>query len=68
MFDQHELAQLVGGEETHIDLDDLRANTVVTGFPDDRTMRYFWRVVKRFNHEERRALVKFVTSCARPPL
>jgi ubiquitin-protein ligase E3 C len=68
MFNQQELSQLVGGEETQIDLDDLREHTSVTGFPDSRTIRYFWRVVKQFNQEERRALIKFVTSCARPPL
>lgn len=68
MFDQQELRQLIGGEETLIDLDDLRAHVHVTGFPNDVTMKLFWRVVKRFTQEERRALLRFVTSCSRPPL
>lgn len=68
MFDQRELRQLIGGEETIIDMDDLKAHCEVTGFPNDETMRMFWRVVKSFNQEERRALLRFVTSCSRPPL
>lgn len=68
MFDQRELRQLIGGEETIIDMDDLKAHCEVTGFPNDETMRMFWRVVKAFNQEERRALLRFVTSCSRPPL
>ena len=68
MFDQRELRQLIGGEETMIDIDDLKANCEVSGFPDDNTMRMFWRVVKEFDQEERKALLRFVTSCSRPPL
>ena len=68
MFDQRELRQLIGGEETLIDLDDLRANCETSGFRTDDTMRMFWKVVKGFNQEERRALLRFVTSCSRPPL
>lgn len=68
MFDQAELAQLIGGENTSIDMDDLREHSVVTGYPNDKTIKAFWAVVKAFKPEEKRALVKFVTSCARPPL
>jgi ubiquitin-protein ligase E3 C len=68
MFDQSELQQLIGGEETPIDIDDLRAHTVVHGFPVDDTLRMFWKVVKDFNQGEKKALLRFVTSCSRPPL
>ncbi|WWC86828.1 uncharacterized protein L201_001707 [Kwoniella dendrophila CBS 6074] len=68
MFDQQELQQLIGGEETLIDIDDLRAHCSVSGFPNDTTPRLFWKVVKSFTHEQRRALLRFVTSCSRPPL
>lgn len=54
-----------------IDIDDLRQNTVYGGWDGDEaneTVRTFWRVVESFDREERSALVKFVTSCARPPL
>ncbi|ORX33914.1 hypothetical protein BD324DRAFT_665268 [Kockovaella imperatae] len=68
MFDQKELQQVIGGEETPIDIDDLRANTEVSGFANDDTIQVFWKVVKGFNQQERRALLRFVTSCSRPPL
>ena len=84
MFNQQELRQLIGGEETIIDLDDLRAHSVVSGFANDDTVKLFWKVsrgllewscrlkpdqvVKSFDHEQRRALLRFVTSCSRPPL
>ncbi|EIW71232.1 hypothetical protein M231_06447 [Tremella mesenterica] len=68
MFDQHELQQLIGGEETPIDIDDLRENSNITGFIHNETVPLFWKVVRQFNEEERRALLKFVTSCERPPL
>ena len=68
MFDQHELRQVIGGEETPIDVDDLRAHTSITGFAHDDTVKLFWRVVKKFTQLEKRALLKFVTSCERPPL
>ena len=68
MFDQAELSQLIGGENASIDMDDLRQHTHVSGYPNDKTIKAFWKVVKEFSHEEKKALVKFVTSCARPPL
>lgn len=68
MFDQAELSQLIGGENASIDMDDLRQHTVVSGYMNDKTIQAFWKVVKAFSHEEKKALIKFVTSCARPPL
>lgn len=68
MFDQQELAQLLGGEEVPIDIADLRKHTTVSGFDDGNTPSLFWRVVAGFDQEQRRALVRFVTSCSRPPL
>jgi ubiquitin-protein ligase E3 C len=43
MFDTRELQQLIGGEETLIDIDDLKRHSSITGFPD-ATMRLFWKV------------------------
>lgn len=68
MFDQQELAQLLGGEESPIDIGDLRQHTTVTGFNDGATVQMFWRVVLGFSQAQRRALIRFVTSCSRPPL
>jgi ubiquitin-protein ligase E3 C len=50
---------------------DLKANTVYGGWDGDEaneTIRAFWRVVEGFDKDDRSKLVKFVTSCARPPL
>ena len=44
MFDQQELQMIVGGTESDIDIDDLRANCNVTGFTNDSTIHLFWKV------------------------
>jgi ubiquitin-protein ligase E3 C len=55
---------------TPIDLHDLRKNTIYSGAYDDNedTITSFWNVVNSFNQEQRRGLLRFVTSCSRPPL
>ncbi|KAI0669125.1 HECT-domain-containing protein [Trametes maxima] len=70
MFNQQELQILLGGVDTPIDLDDLRAHTQYGGLYNDHedTIEIFWSVVKTFNQDERRKLLRFVTSCSRPPL
>ncbi|SCZ97871.1 BZ3500_MvSof-1268-A1-R1_Chr3-3g06425 [Microbotryum saponariae] len=71
MFNQDELRILVGGIDQPIDIEDLKANTVYGGFAGEEaneSIRAFWRVVESFDKEQRSKLVKFVTSCARPPL
>ncbi|EIW51561.1 HECT-domain-containing protein [Trametes versicolor FP-101664 SS1] len=70
MFNQQELQILLGGVNAPIDLDDLRSHTQYGGLYDDHehTIEIFWSVVKTFNQDERRKLLRFVTSCSRPPL
>ena len=70
MFNQQELQVLVGGAEEPIDVDDLKRNVVYGGLYDEdhETIRMFWRVVKSMDENSRRLLLRFVTSCARPPL
>ncbi|BGP20322.1 hypothetical protein JCM10213_002049 [Rhodosporidiobolus nylandii] len=71
MFNQSELAVLVGGTDEAIDIDDLKRNTVYSGWSADEntpTIQAFWDVVASFSKEERAQLVRFVTSCERPPL
>ncbi|KAF8758370.1 HECT protein [Rhizoctonia solani] len=70
MFDQRELQMLIGGTPDAIDIDDLRANCVYGGLYDEshEVIETFWKVVNTMNQEERRALLRFVTSCSRPPL
>lgn len=70
MFNQQELQILIGGVDKPVDLEDLRRNTNYGGAyeDDDPVIRAFWSVVEGFSHEQRRALLRFATSCSRPPL
>ncbi|KAF9549865.1 hypothetical protein EC957_002436 [Mortierella hygrophila] len=69
MFNQQELQVMMGGAQTGISLKDLAQNVVYSNFErTDPTIEYFWSVVEEMSEEDRRLLVKFVTSCARPPL
>jgi ubiquitin-protein ligase E3 C len=70
MFNQQELQILLGGVNSPVNLEDLRANTNYGGVYDDKedTIQAFWEVVEGFDQEQRRALLRFVTSCGRPPL
>ncbi|KAJ6620089.1 HECT-domain-containing protein [Mycena sp. CBHHK59/15] len=70
MFNQQELQILIGGTDSPVDLDDLQGNTQYGGVFDSNhaTIIAFWRVVNSFDQEQRRALLRFVTSCSRPPL
>ncbi|KAI1321825.1 hypothetical protein EDD11_000101 [Mortierella claussenii] len=69
MFNQQELQVMLGGAQTPISLTDLAQNVVYSNFErTDPTIEYFWEVVQEMSEEDRRLLIKFVTSCARPPL
>ncbi|KAF8937444.1 hypothetical protein BGZ58_002708 [Dissophora ornata] len=69
MFNQQELQIMLGGTQTAISLTDLQKNAVLSNFEEtDPTIEYFWSVVQEMNEEDRRLLIKFITSCARPPL
>nr|CAG8539342.1 680_t:CDS:10 [Entrophospora candida]CAG8546331.1 11073_t:CDS:10 [Entrophospora candida] len=69
MFNQQELQILVGGAYIPIDIEDLRQNTVYADYKeDDPVMINFWQVVSDFSEEQKQKLIKFVTSCSRPPL
>ena len=76
MFNQSELQTLVGGDiNTPIDVEDLRRNTIYGGIyqlGDDgiehESIQLFWEVMHSLGDEERRKVLKFVTSVARAPL
>lgn len=76
MFNQSELQTLVGGDMgTPIDVEDLRNNTMYGGvyqIGDDgkehETIRLFWRVMRELDDEQRRKVLRFVTSVSRAPL
>ncbi|CAH3047243.1 unnamed protein product [Porites evermanni] len=70
MFDHKELQVLISGALIPVDLEDLRRNTNYSGgFTGDHPcVHSFWRVVDQFTDTQKRQLLKFVTSCSRPPL
>lgn len=70
MFSYRELQTLISGAEHEIDVDDLMRNTKYgNGYAEDHpTIQTFWKVVRDMDEETKRALLKFVTSCSRPPL
>jgi len=75
MFNQSELQTLIGGESSQIDIDDLRRNTLYGGvyeIGDDGlehpTIQMFWYVMKELKDEDRRKVLKYVTSTPRAPL
>ena len=75
MFNQSELQRLVGGDSREIDISDLRANTIYSGLyviGDDEaehpTIKLFWDVLRKMDDEDRRKVLKFVTSTPRAPL
>lgn len=75
MFNQSELQRLVGGDSREIDISDLRANTIYSGLyvlGDDEqehpTIQLFWTVLRQMDDQDRRKVLKFVTSTPRAPL
>ena len=70
-FNPVEVQVLISGERNgDFDVADLRAHTVYSGgYSDsDSVVRKFWKVVGAMAPRERSLLLKFVTSCPRPPL
>ncbi|KFH64448.1 hypothetical protein MVEG_09184 [Podila verticillata NRRL 6337] len=69
MFNEQELQVMLGGAQIEISLEDLKKNVVYSNFEvGDPTIQFFWSVVQEMAEEDRRLLIKFITSCARPPL
>ncbi|PON56137.1 HECT domain containing protein [Parasponia andersonii] len=70
LFNAREFNQLLSGGDHDIDVDDLRTNTRYTGGYSEgsRTIKIFWEVLKGLEPKQRCMLLKFVTSCSRPPL
>ncbi|XP_042330178.1 ubiquitin-protein ligase E3C isoform X2 [Sceloporus undulatus] len=68
--DLGEAQVLISGAQVPISLDDLRTFTNYSGgySADHPVIKIFWRVVESFTDDEKRKLLKFVTSCSRPPL
>lgn len=70
MFNNKELQVLISGAQIPVDVNDLKLHTNYTGgyAPDHPTIIAFWKVVNEFNDQQKGQLLKFVTSCSRPPL
>lgn len=70
MFSNHEVQVLISGAEVPVDIEDLKRHTNYVGgySADDPAITLFWSVVHDFTDEQKTKLLKFVTSCSRPPL
>ncbi|KAI0142706.1 hypothetical protein GGR57DRAFT_382441 [Xylariaceae sp. FL1272] len=75
MFNQSELQRLIGGDSQEIDIEDLRRNTAYSGIyqigddgQEHPTIKHFWDVMRSMPDEERRMVLKYVTSTPRAPL
>ena len=70
IFNEPELQVLISGaSDGTIDVDDMRANTKYLGGYTglDRNVSRFWSVVSKLDSQHQKALLRFVTSCERPP-
>ncbi|KAH8057145.1 ubiquitin-protein transferase [Aureococcus anophagefferens] len=69
MFDAEELQTLVSGDDRPLDVEDWRAHAHYGGgyHPSQPIIAWFWEVVAEFSAEDR-GLLRFITSCSRPPL
>lgn len=70
LFSHTELQVIIGGDTQEIDVSDLCAHTAYGGdfTVDHPTITIFWNIVHRFTEVQKKQLLKFVTSCSRPPL
>ncbi|XP_017762268.1 PREDICTED: ubiquitin-protein ligase E3C [Eufriesea mexicana] len=70
MFNNKELQVLISGAKIPVDVNDLKLHTIYTGgyTTDHPTITSFWKIVNEFNDQQKGQLLKFVTSCSRPPL
>jgi ubiquitin-protein ligase E3 C len=70
LFNEPELQVLISGATGgKIDIDDLRAHSrYAGGFTGlDRTVTRFWNVLSSMDSKQQADLLRFVTSCERPP-
>eukprot|EP00804_Cyclotella_cryptica_P013242 CCRYP_007021-RA/>CCRYP_007021-RA protein AED:0.07 eAED:0.07 QI:1533/0.88/0.9/1/0.88/0.9/10/126/925 len=70
LFNEPELQVLISGpSDGKIDISDMKSNTRYTGGYSmlDRNIIRFWSVVSSFAPKQQADLLRFVTSCERPP-
>ena len=70
MFDPEELQTLVSGSDRPLDVDDFKAHAHYGGgyHPSQPIIQWFWQAVDEFADDDKANLLKFITSCSRPPL
>jgi len=71
LFSGPEVQRLISGDNSPIDLKDLRKHTsYYGGFHDShRVVAWLWEVLEKdFTDKEKSMFLKFVTSCSKPPL
>lgn len=70
MFNEKELALIIYGSDLDLNVDDMEANTAYAGGYANSSLviRDFWSVVREMTPEQKRKLLKFITSSQRPPL
>lgn len=70
LFNHNELQVMISGDTQEIDIEDMKTHTVYGGEynTEHPTIVMFWNVVKTFTDVQKKMLLKFVTSCSRPPL
>lgn len=71
LFSPPEVIRLISGDNSPLDLKDLRKHThYFGGFHDShRVVNWLWDILEKdFDGRERAAFLKFVTSCSKPPL
>jgi ubiquitin-protein ligase E3 C len=72
LFSPYELQRLIGGNDElkGIDVKDLKAAITYGGgyHPSQEVMHWFWNIVEEMTTDQQRKLLKFITSCSRPPL
>jgi len=71
LFSGPEVQRLISGDNSPIDLKDLRRNTsYYGGFHDShRVITWLWDILEKdFSDKEKSMFLKFVTSCSKPPL
>ncbi|KAI9319767.1 hypothetical protein BX666DRAFT_1916034 [Dichotomocladium elegans] len=70
VFSPPELQRVISGEDKDFDVVDLRRHTEYQNgyFDQHPIIRSLWQIVEDFSSDEKRAFLKFVTSCPKPPL
>ncbi|KAI3426511.1 hypothetical protein D9Q98_008876 [Chlorella vulgaris] len=70
MFNEEELQMLISGGQQGLDIDDMRTHVQYSGgyHEEHPVIQEFWRALATFTPKEQADFLRFVTSCARPPL